>query len=245
MRLTVLGSSGTFPGPDEPCSSYLIEAEGFRLLIDAGSGAVAMLQRYGDLRDLDAVLVSHLHGDHVLDLVPYVYARAYHPAGPASRIPLYGPPGTDAHLTAAGATDRLPEVFDCRPLGPGDREIGPFRVRTERMNHPVECYGVRLEYAGRTLAYSADTGETEALSRLARGADLLLCEASYAEDGANPPGLHLTAGQAGGYAARAGVGALLLTHLVPWGDREASLAAAGSAYGGPLAAASSGDVREL
>jgi ribonuclease BN (tRNA processing enzyme) len=113
------------------------------------------------------------------------------------------------------------------------------------MNHPVETFGFRLEHAGRALAYSADTGPTEALVDLARDADVLLCEASFAppDDAAAaalPQGLHLTARQAGQHAARAGVGQLVLTHLVPWNDKNASLEEAGQAFGGPLALAAPG-----
>lgn len=242
MRLTVLGSSGTFPGPASPCSSYLVEAEGFRLLVDVGNGALSALQRHGAGLHLDAVFVSHLHGDHFLDLVPYMYARFYDPAGRASALPLYGPQGTLERLrSAAGQESPVAEVYDEVQVRPGRFEVGPFAVTAARTNHPVETHAVRLEHAGRSLVYSADTGQTDALPALAAGADLLLCEASYPERPDNPPDLHLTGGQAGGYAARAGVGRLLLTHLVPWGDAEASLAAASTAYDGPLALARSGD----
>ena len=113
------------------------------------------------------------------------------------------------------------------------------------MNHPVETFGFRLEHAGRAIAYSADTGQTGALAELARGVDLLLCGASFAEEPGLPEGLHLTARQAGEYAAGGEVGQLVLTHLVPWNDREQSLRGAASAYAGPLSLATSGRVIEL
>jgi ribonuclease BN (tRNA processing enzyme) len=112
------------------------------------------------------------------------------------------------------------------------------------MSHPVETFGCRLEHGGRTLAYSADTGETDALLRLARDADLLLCEASLVEPGpegpALPQGLHLTGRQAARYAARAGVGQLVLTHLAPWNDVARTLDEADQAFGGPISLAASG-----
>jgi ribonuclease BN (tRNA processing enzyme) len=113
------------------------------------------------------------------------------------------------------------------------------------MNHPVETFGFRLEHAGRSLAYSADTGPTDALAGLARDADVLLCEASFAEPAgagapALPDGLHLTGRQAGQHAARAGVGQLVLTHLVPWNDESQTLDEAGQVFGGPLSLAASG-----
>jgi ribonuclease BN (tRNA processing enzyme) len=113
------------------------------------------------------------------------------------------------------------------------------------MNHPVETFGFRVEYAGWKLAYSADTGETDALVRLAEDVDVLLSEASFQTNPNNPPNLHLTARQAGEHATRAGAGQLVLTHLVPWYDRERSLAEAAESYCGPLSAATSGLVLGL
>ena len=108
------------------------------------------------------------------------------------------------------------------------------------MNHPVETFGFRVEHAGWRLAYSADTGESEALVRLAAGADVLLCEASFLDGQDTRPDLHLTARQAAAHAARAGVGQLVLTHLVPWNDRNRTLAEADGIYRGPLSLATSG-----
>lgn len=105
----------------------------------------------------------------------------------------------------------------------------------DRVNHPVETYGVRLEHGGRVLAYSADTAPCEALDRLAFGADMFLCEASYLDGMQNPPDLHLTGREAGEAATKAGVGRLLLTHLVPaWGSEALTYDAAVSAYAGPV-----------
>jgi ribonuclease BN (tRNA processing enzyme) len=116
-------------------------------------------------------------------------------------------------------------------------EVGPLRVTAARMAHPVETYGFRIEHAGRVLAYSADTGPSDALVDLARDADFLLCEASFLEpvDGGAadlPPGLHLTGQQAAQHAERAGAGELVLTHLVPWNDQDRTLDEARGAFSG-------------
>lgn len=242
MRLTVVGCSGSFPGPESPASCYLLEAEGFRLVIDMGNGALGALQRHADLFGIDAICVSHLHVDHCVDLSSYWVARQYAPGGPRARIPVYGPAGTAARVAGFGGEDAaaVRARFDVRELAPGPVEIGPFLITAERMNHPVQTFGFRVEHDGWRLAYSADTGETDALVRLADGADLLLCEASFLDGPANPPDLHLTARQAGQYAARAGAGQLILTHLVAWYDRERSLDEAAGAYPGPLSAATAG-----
>jgi ribonuclease BN (tRNA processing enzyme) len=113
------------------------------------------------------------------------------------------------------------------------------------MSHPVETFGFRLERGGHSLTYSADTGESPALEALARDTDLLLCEASFLDGPGHPQGLHLTARQAAEHAARAGARRLVLTHLVPWNDRERSLAEAARAYAGPISLAASGQVADL
>jgi ribonuclease BN (tRNA processing enzyme) len=246
MQLTVIGCSGSFPGPDSPASCYLLEAEGFRLVMDMGNGALGVLQRYTGLFEVDAVCVSHLHADHCVDLGAYWVARQYAPGGARPSIPVYGPAGTVERvagvLLGSGETEAasVRERFVVRDLTVGTREIGPFQITTEHMNHPVETFGFRIEHAGWKLAYSADTGETDALVRLAEGVDVLLSEASFRDGEGNPPNLHLTARQAGEHATRAGAGHLVLTHLVPWYDREQSLAEAAASYCGPLSAATSG-----
>jgi ribonuclease BN (tRNA processing enzyme) len=238
VRVTVIGCSGSFPGPDSPASSYLIEADGYALVIDLGSGALGTLQRFRSLYEIDAVCISHLHADHCLDLCGYWVARTYRPGGPAPRIPVHGPSDIAAHMARAYDLDPEPgmsEAFDFTPLRRGPYEIGPFRVTTALMPHPVEAYAFRVEHGGSTLAYSGDTGPSDALVDLARGADLFLCEASFLDRPGLPAELHLTAREAGEHAARARVGRLVLTHLVPWNDADVSLKEArSSGYDGPI-----------
>jgi ribonuclease BN (tRNA processing enzyme) len=246
MRVTVVGCAGSFPGPDSPASCYLLEAEGFRLVIDLGNGALGVLQRFAGLFDIDAICVSHLHADHCADLGTYWVVREYPEDGPKPPIPVHGPRGTAERVAGLGSTEvsAVQARFEFSDLEPGTTEIGPFRVTTDRMNHPVETFGFRVEHAGWQLAYSADTGVSEALVRLAAGADLLLCEASFLDGQDTRPDLHLTARQAATHAARAGVGHLVLTHLVPWNDRNRTLAEADGIYQGPLTLATSGLVLE-
>ena len=248
MRLTIIGCSGSFPGPGSPASCYLLEADGFRLLLDLGNGALGALQRHAGMYDIDAVCLSHLHADHCLDLCSYSVARTYPPGGARPRIPVYGPAGTQQRMDQAFGLHEprgMAGAFDFVTLTPGTRQVGPLRMTLATMNHPVETFGFRIEHAGRVIAYSADTGPTEALAELARGADLLLCEASFLDGPGLPEDVHLTARQAGEYAAAGGVGHLVLTHLVPWNDREQSLREAASAYSGPLSLAASGWVVDL
>ena len=248
MRLTVIGCSGSFPGPDSPASSYLLEADGFRLLLDLGNGSVGTLQRHIGIGDIDAVCLSHLHPDHCLDMCPLWVARTYGPEGPLRRIPVYGPDGTARRMARAYGLDERPgmrEAFDFVTLAPGTRQIGPFRVTVAHMSHPVETFGFRVEHDDRSVAYSADTGECPALVGLARDTDLMLCEASYLKAPDREP-IHLTAAQAVRHAAAAGTGHLVLTHLVPWNDPARTLQEASEVpFDGRMALATLGQVYEL
>jgi ribonuclease BN (tRNA processing enzyme) len=249
MKLTVIGSAGTFPGPASGCSSYLLEQDGFRLLVDVGNGSTGALQEACGLLGPDAVVVSHLHGDHYLDLVTYTYARRYHPDGQAPLLPVWGPTRIrEAMLGAYGrAVDSLlGEVYEFHSIDHDQTVgIGPFELDLRRVNHPVETYGMRIRANGRTVTYSADSGLCDALIDLAQGVDLFLCEASYLDGEDNPPDIHLTGREAAQYALRAEAQRLLLTHLVPWGDEERTIAEAKGEYDGDLAVARSLDVHEV
>lgn len=241
------------PGAESPASCYLIEHDGVRIVLDLGPGSAGALQRYAALETIDAILLSHLHADHCLDACSVVVWHRY-AARSSGPLALYGPAGTMARLGSAyeqPASD-LGDVFDFHPLSSGDRErpssspaipealmimntgleIGGLRLSFARTNHPVETYAIRVEAGSTSLTYSADTGICDELITLARGSDLLLCEAA-APDGelGYPTGLHLTGTQAGEHAAAAGVGRLLLTHVPPWVDADAQLAAARTAFG--------------
>lgn len=244
MRLTVLGCAGTYPGPDSGCSSYLVEHDGYKLLLDMGNGSLGELQRYTDLREIDAVFVSHLHGDHCLDLITYTYARRYHPGGESGPLAVFGPAALEARL--CNSFDRpipggIDDVFgfhvvsDAEPI-----ELGPFSLMPRLVSHPVECYGLRVEAGGRTLAYSADSGPVDSLVDLAKDADVFLAEASYLEGDDNPPDVHMTGKEAAEHATRADAKSLVLTHLVPWNPVERVLADATPSFAGPIALATKG-----
>jgi ribonuclease BN (tRNA processing enzyme) len=237
MRLTVLGCAGSFPGPESACSAYLVEAQGFRLLIDFGSGSLSALQRYSGLESVDAIMLTHLHCDHMLDACTYVVVRRYAPDGPKPPLPVYAPLGAAERIAAAYESEAaaVDDVYTFYGLQPGTFPIGPFTVTVDRVNHPIETYGVRVEQGGRVLAYSSDTAPCESLLRLAQNADLFLCEASYLDGAENPPGLHLTGSEAGEAATKADVRRLLLTHLVPaWVSEASTVEAACAAYAGPV-----------
>jgi ribonuclease BN (tRNA processing enzyme) len=246
MRLTVVGCSGSGPGPDSAASCYLVEHDGYRLVLDLGSGAFGPLQGVLDPGDIDAIFLSHMHADHCLDIAPFVVWHRYSSQARRRRVPLYAPVGADRRLAWAydDEGDPLTDVFDFVPIGPGSFVLGPFGVRTARTAHPVECNAIRLEAGGRALVYTGDTGPCPGVVDLASGADVLLAEAAHPEVEGLPGNLHLTGRQAGEHALAAGVGRLLLTHVPSWVDREGQLRAAVGVF--PRAElVSAGDVYEV
>jgi len=242
MRLTVIGCSGSIPSTDSPASCYLLEAEGFRLVLDLGSGALGPLQRYVAVHQVDAVALSHLHADHFIDMCSLWVARNWSPEGTLPRLPVYGPAEAARRVSMANDDPDVSGVYDFAALAPGVRQIGPFTVTVVHVAHPVETFAYRFEYGGRALVYSGDTGPCPALTELARSADVLLCEAGFPELPDLPPDLHLCGSQAGQHAAAAGAGQLILTHLSRHEDPAQNLAAARDAFPGPVTLAAPGQV---
>jgi ribonuclease BN (tRNA processing enzyme) len=245
VKLTVIGGTGGYPGRGQPCSGYLVEADGFTLLIDPGYG-VAMALTTKDAPPFQAVLVSHGHPDHCADLNPILRARAWSDV-PLPPLPIYA--GADA-LDAVLALDR-PEVvagsFVIHQLESGvEVTIGPFQVRAALLPHPRPNLGFRLTASGRSLVYTGDCGPSEDLVALADGADLFLAEASYA-DTVLPEivGALSSAADVGHEAARARVKHLVLTHLMPRTDEVEAVAAAARSFTGPVSVARPGLVVDV
>ena len=232
MRLTVLGCSGSAPGPGSPASCYLVEHGGFSLLLDLGSGSFGSLVALADPAAVDAVFLSHLHADHCLDAAPFIVWHRYSGQSTRVPVPLYAPVGADRRLARAYGEDgdQVDDVFDAIPIGPGEWTLGPFQVRTARTAHPIECHAVRLTVDGRSLVYTGDTGPSAAVAELAAGADLLLAEAAHPDVPGLPLALHLTGREAGELAAGAGVRRLLVTHVPAWVDAGRQLADAREAF---------------
>ena len=240
MRLTVVGCSGSYPGPDSPASCYLVEAEHedrtWRILLDLGNGALGALHRYADPLAIDAVFLSHLHPDHFMDLCGYYVLRKYHPTGPRPAIPVWGPAGTAAQMARAydlPADLGMSEQFDFHSYA-DPVDLGPFRIEAVPVVHPVPAYALRVTAEGRTLVYSGDTAPCPAFDAAATGADLLLAEASFRVGHDEPPDIHLNGRDVGLTATRAGVARVVLTHIPPWHDPLRAIDEARTAYDGPL-----------
>lgn len=266
MRLVVLGCAGSFPSADAAASGYLVQAQApgadgadrmWAVLLDLGNGALGPLQRYGDPTALDVIAVSHLHSDHVADLIVLNVLRRYRPEGACDQVPLYGPAGTADRLGLMAGKDpatMLSEQFDVREWVPGVAiAVGPFMLEPVEVAHPIPAFGVRVTgpsslAPGRsvTIAYTGDTDLCDGVKALAAGADLLLAEAAYLEGRDDAlRGVHLTGRRAGLVAAGGNVGRLVLTHLVDWNDPLVTLAEARDVFSGPIDLAAPGAVYTL
>jgi ribonuclease BN (tRNA processing enzyme) len=248
VELTVLGTSGAYPAPGGAASGYLVRHDGFNLVLDFGTGALSNLQRHVSLTEIGALVISHEHPDHCLDLYPLWLALFFHPENPPP-IPLVSPAGVfdrvaRLHRGEDEARD-MRERFDVREVEPGASvELGPFRIQTRPMRHLVTTIGVRVEADGASLAYTGDTGPTEEVEHLARDADVLLAENSWL-DGQGTGPFHLTAREAGTHAARAEVRRLVLSHFWPTNEREPSRQQAGEAFDRDVVLAEEGMALEV
>jgi len=241
MRLTVLGGCGAWPEAGQACSGFLVEHDGFRLLADLGYATVPRLFELVAPKQVDAVFISHGHPDHCADLNPLLRARALRD-DPAPPLPVYAPPGA---LDAVLALDRpamLAAAYTLHEFTPGaSLDIGPFSAATRLLPHWMPNAGLRLTGGGTVLAYTGDSGPSPGIAELARGAALLVAEASFVDQVPAGNQRHLSSARyCGQQAARAGAGHLVLTHLMPGTDHHAAWAAARAGYDGEISVATPG-----
>jgi ribonuclease BN (tRNA processing enzyme) len=238
--LTVLGSASPYPRPGEPCSGYLVRSEGATVWLDAGPGTLAALQEHTALTDVDAIWISHLHADHVADLLPAVYALLFADLRSAKPLPLYGPPGIAKRLSdflSNTGPAPIEQAFAVHELHDGHfAEVNGLTLASAAVEHGFPAFGVRVTDGDRVLAYSGDTRPCAALDRLACGADLFLCEA----DGPEPSEAHLTPEDAA--RAAQGSGRLALTHFGPFLAPEDAAKRAAAVHAGPVEVATPGRV---
>lgn len=245
FSITVLGSGTSVPTPGRLAPAYLLRAGDLTLLLDCGSGCTtALVEAGGDLGSLSGVALSHLHPDHTADLLPLLFAQV-NPVGPRRRapLPLRGPAGTAALLAALegvyGRWVQPPAGLDLAELAPeqhwalGELTLIPFATA-----HTEASLAFRLEYRGRVICYSGDSGPCDGLCRAARGADLLVCECALTEE-EEAPG-HMRASDVGALARDAGCGQVLLSHLYPRVLAGDPLGVVGRSYAGPVALAADG-----
>jgi len=251
MRLTVLGRSPARPNPGEACAGYLVEGGGTRVLVDIGPGIAANLLLRAEPEELEAVVVSHLHTDHFLDLVTLRYSYPWKEMADR-KLRVILPPGSGAQMEAMARGAGYPNFWQKSFVleehdGTTPLQLGALRFEPHRTVHFVPTWGFRITADGqdedrsRVLAYSADAGPCDELHAIAKGAELFLCEATLRtiEEDASPPEErgHLLPSEAGAYARDAGAKRLLLTHLPVEDDGEWSRSEASSVFDGPVAVA--------
>ncbi len=234
MDLVVLGTGAAYPGPGQASSGYMVRDGRTGLLMDCGNGVVSRLQDAGEMDNLTALVFSHIHADHLLDIFPLFYSRAYVKGERPPRLPLYLPPGeADRFARIAEALRVEPrklfeEAFDVAEYDPdAGLRIDNLWLSFARNEHPIPTFAIKVEGGGGSMVYSSDTGPSQPLVELARGCNLALCEATLEEADYNPDKpIHLTPRLAAELAKQAGVHRLLLTHLWPFYDRQQMLAEA-------------------
>jgi ribonuclease BN (tRNA processing enzyme) len=251
MRFTVLGGCGAWPEAGQACSGFLVEQDGFRLLIDVGYATVPRLFELVAPDEVDAVFISHGHPDHCADLNPLLRARALGGVAgsglaqrddPAAPLPVYAPAGALDAVLALDRPGMLDAAYTLHEFTAGaSLGIGPFAATTRLLPHWLPNAGVRLAAGGTAIAYTGDSGPAAEIVELARGADLLVAEASYADRVPEDSRRYLSsARQAGQHAAQAGAGHLVLTHLMPGIDHQAARVAATASYAGAVSVATPG-----
>lgn len=238
MKLTVIGYWGGFPAPESATSCYLLEKDDFTLMIDAGSGALSRLQKYKNVLDIDALILSHYHHDHVADIGVLQYALLVqsYVVGRKEIVPIY------AHTEDREGFERLThEYTEGVPYdSDGVLEIGPFSITFLRTKHPVPCYGMRITDGENVLVYTADTSFQEEWIKFSKEADLLITDCNfYAEQDGSKAG-HMTSIDGATIAKEANVKELLLSHLPQYGNTQDLVTQASTVFNGKIHLAQEG-----
>jgi ribonuclease BN (tRNA processing enzyme) len=262
LRITVLGKSPSWQDAGGACSGYLVEEAGTFLLLDCGNGVFSKLRRYRDYVAIDAIVISHLHADHFLDLVPYAYALTYAPR--QQPVPVDRWPGTDAPakpklyaprgarqtfrriVGSWGAEDLIDNAFDIHEYVPGEQvHVGPMELTFQEVPHWLPTCAVDVastQNGSGRFTYGADSAPNDELVRFADGADLLIIEATLPRPEREGPRGHLTPSEAGAHGSRARVRRLVITHISDELDERWARTEAEQAFGGPVLVAREGAV---
>ncbi|MGH2923033.1 MAG: MBL fold metallo-hydrolase [Solirubrobacterales bacterium] len=263
MRATVLGKSPSWQDAGGACSGYLIQTGTTNLLLDCGNGVFGKLRQYVDYTEIDAVVVSHMHADHFLDLVPYSYALTYAPK--QQPVPVHTWPGTDSParprliappeaggilrrvVGAWGNEDLVENAFELDEYAGGDSvAVGDITASFHPVPHFIDTFAVNLTTDGSgKLSYGADTRPGDEIIEAARDADLLICEATLPRPERTGVRGHLTPTEAAEHARAAGVKRLVLTHISDELGDDWALEQAREAFDGPLEIAREGATYEI
>lgn len=253
LRVTTLGGAAAWPNPGQGCSSYLVQSDSTRILLDCGPNTLLELRKHINWTEIDAIVISHCHSDHILDLVPYRYGLVYSSSRRESMLPVWLPPGGEVVLDGiaaalAGGGERFEDfwrsVFRLENYDPdGSVQVGDLRLTFHRTQHFIRCFAIKVEASsGATVLYGADTGAIDPLIDFARDCDLLIAEGtSETNEGvAESERGHITPEDAGRWASESHARSLLMTHL--WCERSDSevIARVRQHYDGPLEVARPG-----
>lgn len=247
MKVTVLGGAGAYPTAHQGCNGFLLEHDGFRLVVDPGYATIQRLLTLIEAADVDAVWVSHGHPDHCADLQPLLRARALPTPSAPVALPVYAPLGSLAPLLALDQPDTVDTAYVLHDVADRDEfDIGPLHCSARDLPHMVPNLGIRMTAGTTVLTYTGDCGPNPVVADVAAGADLLIANATFPEAVPEPRTPFLSsARQAGTYAQDAGAKALMLTHLWPGTDPDAAFAAAAGSYDGPVEVATPGLIMVL
>lgn len=216
MKITVIGQWGGFPKVSEATSGYLIEHDGYKLLLDCGSGVVSSLQRICDLGHIDAVLISHYHHDHFCDIGPLQYSRLIKTQLKEINkiLPIYAPKD-DMYFN----TLTLDDYTKAYPFHEkSNLQLGPFEISFMKNIHPVESYSIKIKCGKNIFCYTSDTSYYDELCDFFSCSDLLLCECSFYSDMDGTDAGHLNSSQVGKLAQNSNAKKLVLTHLPHFGN---------------------------
>lgn len=239
----MLGCSGTYAAPGGACSGYLVESGGVAVLFDAGAGTLARLQCHLPIEQLDAVVLSHSHPDHWVEMPIMRNAMRYvlHRSG----LPVYSTAET-LGLISAVSHEHVSPTLELHQISDGaELTVGGLHIRCSRTDHPPETLGFRVDDGVHRFAYSADTGPDWGFEQFGGDIDLGVCEATFRDGVEVDSPVHMTALEAGSMARESRVRRLVITHLLPGADAEGARAEAESAYGAPVELARSGLVLDI
>ena len=247
MEITVLGCGAAFPRAGGACSGFLFTSGDTHVWVDAGNGTFSNLQKHISYRDVDALVITHGHSDHIADVMPLMYALGFDPEREPTSVPVYAPFDIEPTLaTPLGGKSRemFKTVFHFRQITE-NFTVGPLEFVPFRTQHPAESFGVRVTDDGRKAVYTSDTALFPDLVGECKDADLLIAEATYVDRIETDPGVHMWAREAGRLAKDAGVQRLVLTHVWATIDPQEAVAEAAEEFGGPVEAAAEGAVYTL